>query len=135
MTVRCRMPSTTSRNVPDLGLETLLDFDGFCHGFERAKSYVNMDVKRVRASPGRPQGIKYSLTLHSQDGTRLIGFGNAHPVVSTQRRAIARPFDHWHPYGKSEAHAYQFRTAFLLLADFFNEVNRILAEIDNDQNS
>jgi hypothetical protein len=28
----------------------------------------------------RPNGIRYSLTLHAPDNTRLIGFDNAHGV-------------------------------------------------------
>jgi len=36
-----------------------------------------MDVARVGVTPERPHGIKYSLTLHAPDGTRLIGFDNA----------------------------------------------------------
>ena len=37
-------------------------------------------VTRVEATPEKPHGLDYSLTLHGPDGERLVGFDNAHPV-------------------------------------------------------
>ena len=41
----------------------------------------------------RPHGIRYSFTLHDTDGTRLLGFDNAHGV------SRALPHDHRHRFG------------------------------------
>jgi hypothetical protein len=32
-------------------------------------------------TPERPHGLKYSLTLHAEDGARLLGFDNAHRIT------------------------------------------------------
>lgn len=39
---------------------------------------------QVAASSERPHGIKYSLTLHAPDGTRLLGFDNAHGGIKPE---------------------------------------------------
>ena len=42
--------------------------------------WVKFIVLRTEVTPSRPHGLSYSLTLHAPDGTRLVGFDNAHPV-------------------------------------------------------
>lgn len=85
--------------------------------------WVKFEVTRVAATLGRPHGIKYSLTLHSLDGTRLAGFDNAHAVEARSGRDA---WDHRHPSATGGASPYEFHTAWQLLEDFYAEVDRIL---------
>jgi hypothetical protein len=70
-------------------------------------------------TPVRPFGIRYALTLHDVDGTRLLGFDNAHGVA----RTLA--YDHRHRFRRvAELVAYDFRDADTLLCDFFAAVEQ-----------
>jgi hypothetical protein len=67
----------------DPGLDTLLELDGVSLFIDAEGRYrVRFVVKRVDVSSERPHGLSYSLTLHDETGTRLVGFDNAHPVAS-----------------------------------------------------
>ncbi len=71
----------------------------------------------------RPRGIKYSFTLHDLDGTRLLGYDNAHGVPRAQE------YDHRHRFRHArELVPYEFRGADELLVDFFAAVERACAE-------
>lgn len=105
----------------DHELEVLLSLDGY--EFQFARGYwVKIEAQRVAASVGRPQGIKYSLTLHDPAGRRIYGLDNAHGI---HRRA---PFDHRHVYGGRRLVAYEYRGPAELLEDFYREVERLLRE-------
>src|SRR5258708_25096147 len=65
--------------VPDYGLEFLLAFDGRIHQLEEGYR-IKFEIRRTKAGEARPHGLSYSFTLHAPDGTRLIGFDNAHSV-------------------------------------------------------
>ena len=54
---------------------------------------VRFRVGQVVQTVHRPHGIKYSFTLHAADGTRLLGFDNAHGAS----RALS--YDHSHRFG------------------------------------
>lgn len=105
----------------DHELEFLLSLDGsefrFNSGF-----VIKIEAQLVTVSVNRPQGIKYSLTLHDPDGRRIYGMDNAHGV----RRQTE--FDHRHVYGGRKIVGYQFRGSARLLADFYQEAERILNE-------
>jgi hypothetical protein len=109
----------------DPGLERLLDFDGFLA--EIGGGYwVKIEVRSVPADEARPHGIAYSLTLHSPNGTRIIGIDNAHGVRPTHGpagRSRAR-LDHLHRGGT--VRPYDYRDANALLDDFWGEVSAIL---------
>lgn len=71
------------------------------------------------ASDVRPHGIKYSFTLHDVDGSRLLGYDNAHGVG----RALT--YDHRHRFRRTkELVSYEFRGADELICDFFVAVER-----------
>lgn len=83
----------------DPSLDTLLLLDGQVFFIDDAgRYYVKFSVKAVPASPERPHGLDYSLTLHGEGGERLVGFDNAHVVPSrggpSGRKRRAR--DHRH---------------------------------------
>ena len=69
-----------SHSSPAIGLEYLLGLDGHIEVQNNAGYWVKMEVASVPVTADRPHGIRYSLTLHAPDNTRLIGFDNAHSV-------------------------------------------------------
>jgi hypothetical protein len=88
----------------DPGMEALLDRDGQTLVIDSKGSYaVKFSVQRVERSPQRPQGLKYSLTLHGPRGQRLIGFDNAHSVRSSRGPGGKQsgPADHRHRMGEA----------------------------------
>lgn len=116
------------------GLDYLLGLDGNIE-FQNDDGYwVKMDVTRVAVTPERPHGIKYSLTLHAPDGTRLIGFDKAHggikPEVSRFLHVGKKyPYDHKHRDVTDGGVLYEFDTAYQLVSDFYAEVDRVLKEV------
>jgi hypothetical protein len=103
-------------------LEVLLNLDGFEFQFGRGYR-VKIATQRIQATPGRPYGIKYSLTLHDPTGRRIYGLDNAHGT-----RGRRPTFDHRHVYGGRPLVPYVYRGPAELLEDFYCEVERILAE-------
>jgi hypothetical protein len=105
----------------DHELEFLLNLNG--SEFRLSSGYVvKIEARIVAATRHRPQGVKYSLTLHDLAGWRIYGMDNAHGI----RRQTE--YDHRHPYGRRKMVAYQYRGPAELLADFYGEVERILKE-------
>lgn len=118
-----------AQQPPDYGLEFLLGFDGRIHHLEEGY-WIKFEIKRVEATAERPHGLSYSLTLHAPDGTRLVGFDNAHGVPAWGSRIKRRPDarDHWHRTETDTGRPYAFKDANTLLQDFFREVRRVLAD-------
>ena len=114
---------------PEYGLEFLLAFDGRIHHLEEGY-WIKLEIKRVKAAKERPHGLSYSFTLHAPDGTRLIGFDNAHGVRATGSRFKRPPdaIDHWHRTENDPGRPYQFKDAETLIDDFFDEVERVLGK-------
>jgi hypothetical protein len=113
----------------DYGLEFLLAFDGRIHHLEEGYR-IKFEIKRVKPTKERPHGLSYSLTLHASDGTRLVGFDNAHsvPVAGSRFRRSPEARDHWHRTEDDPGRPYAYKDADALLQDFFREARRILAE-------
>ena len=113
---------------PEHELAYLLDFDGAIYLFDKGY-WVKIEVKRTPPTPQRPHGLSYSLTLHDPEGTRLLGFDNAH-APPRDRRYKAKPVanDHWHRTEQDRGRPYSFRSAIQLVQDFLDEVERILGE-------
>jgi len=85
-----------SRHPPDRTIDTLLDLDGLVLVIDPAgKHWVKFTARRVPLSSARPHGIAYSLTLHDEEGNRLVGFDNAHAVAATRgpARRSRRKYD------------------------------------------
>lgn len=109
-------------------LTTLLDMDGQ-RGEIAAGYWYKIDAHRVEPSPAIPHGIRYALTFHGPDGTRLYGIDNAHaPEVTGERRGPGRrrpvEFDHQHDGGR--VRYYEYVGAADLLHDFFAKAEAIL---------
>lgn len=109
----------------EAALDTLLDLDGQQFTIEPSGYTVKFKARKVPPTPMRPHGVSYSLTLHAPDGTRLVGFDNAHGVRSSRGPAGAsREADHRHRLGTTRP--YRYVDALQLLEDFWAEVNAVL---------
>ncbi len=127
--------SFNQQEIPetDIGLEYLLGLDGNIEVQNDEGYWVKMEALRVTVTPDRPHGIRYSLTLHEPGGRRLIGFDNAHSVKpdgsSFKHAGKKYPFDHRHRHATDKGVLYEFDTAYQLVSDFYQEVDRVLKEI------
>jgi hypothetical protein len=115
----------------DPGIETLLLLDGEI--YDQGNGYwIKIEARRVPADEHVPHGIRYALTLHDRYGTRLLGYDNAHAVKAPRRRRYTGrrlPYDHRHRHSHDKGEAYEFISADQLLKDFFDEVDRVLQEV------
>ncbi|MEJ1958493.1 MAG: DUF6516 family protein [Nitrosomonadales bacterium] len=82
----------------DNGIDTLIDLNGNIlqqeHGY-----WVEIHAWRVAPTVLIPLGIRYSLTLHDQNGRRVLGYDNAHAIKPSSRFKYAGqilPYDHKH---------------------------------------
>jgi hypothetical protein len=117
----------------DETLAYLLDLDGEEIIYDGGH-VARFTVKRIAATPEKPHGVSYSLTFHAADGRRLMGYDNAHAVPHRGGRFVRRQatFDHWHRDETDEGQPYPFVSAEKLIADFFDEITRILKERNHD---
>lgn len=115
------------------GLAYLLDLDGEDIVYESG-AVARFRVKRIDATPEKPHGISYTLTFHAPNGRRLMGYDNAHDVADRGGKFARRPipYDHWHRDERDEGRPYKFVTAEQLIADFFDEIERIVKEQRGD---
>ena len=102
--------------MTDEAVRRLLDYDRRRYWLANGWSQ-RFRIAEVAASAARPHGVKYAFTLHDLDGTRLLGFDNAHGVPRAQA------YDHRHRFRRSDGLvAYMFRGADELICDFFAAV-------------
>ncbi len=116
--------------IPDPGhdLDTLLDLHGQTLFVDKARHWVKFIVVRTEATPERPHGLSYSLTLHASDGARLVGFDNAHPVRERRGPGTRRREERDHQHRLRTIRPYEYKDAATLLADFWKEVDEVLRE-------
>lgn len=119
----------TKDGLSDHTLEFLLAFDGRAHYFEE-DYWIEFEIGRVQPTKTKPHGLSYSFTLHAPDGTRLMGFDNAHgvPALGSRFKKRLPANDHWHRTKTDPGRPYAFKDADTLLQDFFREVRRVLSE-------
>src|SRR6266566_5396434 len=104
----------------DPTLDVLLDLDGQVLVVDpEGGHWVRFVVTRVPASPEKPHGLDYSLTLHGPDGARLLGFDNAHPVKETAGPGSRRPAAYDHKHRLRTVRTYEYQDAATLLEDFW----------------
>ena len=106
----------------DPSLDTLVDLHGQVLVINAAGYWVRFVVQQVPAKPQKPLGLDYSLTMHAPDGTRLVGFDNAHQVEGKRREAQ----DHKHRLQTVRPYAYNDAAA--LVTDFWSEVEAVMKE-------
>ena len=90
--------------------------------------WVKFEVRRVAASPERPHGIEYSLTLHDSGNHRLAGLDNAHALRKSRGPGGGSviPYDHRHRY--ETVKPYRYENAAKLIEDFWQLVDQVLKE-------
>lgn len=114
-------------NVHDPGLETLLYLDGETFVMDSSgKCWVKFEVKQCALTAERPQGLRYSLTLHDEAGSRLLGFDNAHPIREGSGPGARTRIEHDHKHRGHQIRFYVYEDAAKLLSDFWAEVEAIL---------
>jgi len=94
--------------------------------------WIKIEAWRADVSTTIPHGVRYTLTLHEPYGRRILGYDNAHAVKPPKRLKFAGrrlAHDHKHRHVSDKGVPYEFRDAFQLLNDFFQEVDRVLKEI------
>jgi hypothetical protein len=117
----------------DASLDTLLLLDGETFIADAAgKHWVKFAVRRIRVTPERPHGLGYSLTLHAEDGRRLLGFDNAHAIREGTGPGAQTRIEHDHRHSGETVRFYTYLDAATLLADFWTEVDAILRERSNE---
>jgi len=105
-------------------LETLLLLDGEI--FPMSNGYwTKFEARRVTPSDQIPHGIRYSLSLHSGDNRRIIGYDNAHGIKPKKKKYGAKKTVWDHKHNQNIVEAYEFESAGQLLEDFWNDVNKI----------
>lgn len=104
----------------DTSLDTLLDLHGQVLVVdEKGGHWVKFIVRKVPVTADKPHGLDYSLTLHADSGERLVGLDNAHRV----QKGLPEK-DHLHQL--KTVKPYLYKEAATLLADFWNEVDKML---------
>ncbi len=106
-------------------LDTLLALDGYVFVRDAGHS-VKFVVKQVPVSAARPHGLSYSLTLHDENGARLVGFDNAH--APPKKKGQARRVKHDHRHRLRTVLPYDYQDAAKLLTDFWDVVEAVLKE-------
>lgn len=115
----------------DSGIATLVELNGQIISQENGY-WIKIEAWRVEPNRYAPHGIRYSLTLHEPYGTRVMGYDNAHAVRLPKKFKYSGnrlPYDHRHRHVSDKGVPYEFKDAYQLLADFFNEVDRLLKDI------
>ena len=111
-------------------LDVLLDMhgtevhreDGYCYRIQAWK---------VRPTKEIPHGIRYSLTLHDQYNTRVLGFDNAHAIKPSKKGKIAGKrvvYDHLHRTPHDKGVPYEFDSPAKLIQDFFIKVDEVIED-------
>ena len=113
----------------DLDLKTLLNLDK--EMFFLGKGYwVKFEARIVEKNEHIPHGIRYSLTLHDANNTRILGYDNAHsPKLPKGRKRYAAKKTAWdHKHECMKVYNYEFESASHLLEDFWADVKGIIDE-------
>ncbi|MDZ7686970.1 MAG: DUF6516 family protein [Gammaproteobacteria bacterium] len=90
-------------------------------------SWVKFEAKKVDATPGIPHGVRYSLTLHDSNNTRILGYDNAHAIKPKRRKKFGAKRVVWdHKHQKDDVNEYHFDSAGQLMEDFWKDVDEVL---------
>ena len=109
----------------DASLDTLLDLHGEIFPMDNGY-WTKFEAYRVPFTPQIPHGIKYSLTLHDRNNTRVLGFDNAHTFKPKKNKYRARKITWDHKHKMEKVHPYEFESASQLIENFWKEVEEIL---------
>lgn len=87
----------------NLGLDYLLELDGEIFPMDNGY-WTKFEAKKVGPNEKIPHGVKYSLTLHDRNNTRILGYDNAHGIKpnKTKLKAKRTEWDHKHEKKQSQ---------------------------------
>jgi hypothetical protein len=117
--------TTKKYSNEDISLETLLDLDGEIFPMENGY-WIKFEASKVGSSQQVPHGIRYCLTLHDRNNTRLLGFDNAHAYKPKRKRYGARKLTWDHLHKTEKTCPYEFESASQLLDDFWVAIEEII---------
>ena len=83
---------------------------------------------RTAATAKRPHGLSRSLTRHAPDGTRLVGFDNAHPARRRRGRGARRRGESGHGHRMRAIRPHECRDATTPPGDFRKEAGAVPKE-------
>ena len=107
------------------GLDSLLALNGDRYFIDdKGEFEAIFKVINVSESPEVPHGIKYTLLLLNSKGERVICFDNAHSVNQGSGPGKKRSKQNDHKHIGDRIFPYEFKDAFGLLKDFWNEVDK-----------
>ena len=109
----------------DALLDTLLDLDGEIFPMDNG-FWTKFEAYRVTSGPQIPHGIRYSLTLHDNNNTRVLGFDNVHAFKPKKNKYGGRKITWDHKHKMEMVHPYEFESASQLLEDFWEDVEKTL---------
>ena len=109
-------------------LDLLLSLDGEAMVIGNGSFWVKFIAKRVPISLERPHGLYYSLTLHDEGGSRLLGFDNAHPLREGSGPGARKRTEHDHRHHLGAVRFYDYENAESLIADFWAAVETMMKE-------
>lgn len=111
----------------DRSLDDLLELDGEVFVVDEDGRYIaRIRAKRVPVTSDKPHGLDYSLTLHDENGNRVVGFDNAHPMRPTKGPSGRKRKSQDHKHSGKTVRPYQYEDSETLLADFWKEVDKVL---------
>lgn len=109
---------------PIIGLEILLALDGEIYFMDKGY-WIKIEAREVHVSKHIPHGVRYSLTLHDRNNTRILGYDNAHAPIKTKRKRFSGKKVTWdHIHKREIVEPYEFNTPVELLEDFWNDVDK-----------
>ena len=85
-------------------------------------------VPCTEATADRPHGLSRRLRLHALDGTRLVGFDNAHPVRRRRGRGTRRHRESGHGHLMRAIRPHECRDANTVPRYFRKEAGAVLKE-------
>jgi hypothetical protein len=112
---------TTNLSDSDYELRFLLDLNGITYHMSGGY-WVKFDVRMVEPTREVPHGVRYSLTLHDRNNSRVVGYDNAHGGLPRKGRYQARKSTWDHVHKQDRIYPYEFDSAAQLLEDFWNTV-------------
>ena len=111
----------------DKALETLLLLDGEIFPMDNG-FWTKIEACRVETTKHIPHGVKYSLTLHDKNNTRVLGFDNAHAYKPKKKRYGAQKITCDHKHKRGNVSPYEYESASQLLEDFWAAVEQVIEE-------
>lgn len=111
----------------DIGLEVLLQLNNEIFPMENGY-WTKIEAKSVPSNQHIPHGIKYSLTLHSPNNARILGYDNAHAIKPKKKKYSAKRLTWDHKHKRKIVEPYEFESTSQLLEDFWMDVDKILLE-------